>query len=191
MEIPLQFKRLLEHVLEKLIYRMEPSFQEYMFNNEIKDYDEAPDITEREYNMGRSLITLIKKYLDCTDLSIENVKTLKDVCFVLKENLEKIECNYMKIAGHPLAIISGKNSFQRFVVDCLCFTVKFMTQCMKKFCLEEQKVFDNVIDTLEEFFDEKNVIGCIEKAIQCTDPFGKIPDEEYSEPEADFCTSIF
>ena len=174
-----QFKRLLEHILEKAIYHIDPKLRVFGFAD---DWMYTRNLTNRELNMRHSLIKLLKKYLDAS--KVDAAKSLNGIPFVLHRNLEKILENHNKISKDPFEILCGKASYQRLVVDCLLFSAKFTNACMKKFENEMWHVFEKVINVVEEFFTEKNIVGWIEHCIQLMDPFGA-EDIESDEDDTD------
>ena len=133
---------------------------------------------DREKTMIRSVYFLLKHMFnkDPSKVDIENVKHVDDICFILKENLEKIVKIHNEALENAYEIYRGKATYQRLVLDILFYTVKFTSQCVDKYeKADKVKIFRDVVDTVEKSFHSSGIVTWIAHSIQKMDPFGKVP----------------
>ena len=169
-------------VLKKLVVRINANVQDLHINNEEIQFR---FFTEKECNMGRSLIKLVMHLYDkdSQKINVSNVKNLDDIASILNKKLETISEKYITASDDPFEILSGKTTYQRYVVDCLFFTAKLTAQCIDRFEKKKQlEIFDYLCTMMYYNFKNNYIIETLVHDIQRMEPFGIVSDAEIPFP---------
>lgn len=177
-----------QYTFRDFIHHINDKSNECMFIDPA-NHQNDPDITDREWNMKCTVYKLLKESYkkDPSPVKLEKIQDINDIGPLLQENLSRILQGILHALDDPWDVLAGKSSYQRLVLECFLFAAKLASQYMDAFPYEMDKIFDEVIRLLEEFFESQNVFHWVQHCGHVLEPFGKLESNEPSSDEDFLC----
>lgn len=178
-KVSLNMQYIFQSLLRESIY-----FANNVPNCPLPNYHEMNDVEKNMYcTLCRMLARFFRKYPEKLNISSGNVNNLSDIYPVLKHLLHKgIKFGELHILRRELSLEGILPlPYQCFVLQCLIVAGKFTVKCINLFINDDEEIFNNVLNTLLDFFKERNIITWILHISQVMHPFGTVGHVEQQE----------
>lgn len=161
-----------QSLLEESIY-----LANNVVNHPLPDYNVMNDVERHMHcTLSSMLERFFRKYPEKLNFSSDNINNLIDIYPVLKQRLnERIILGESYILRRELAsAFILPMPYQCFVLESLILAGKCAVKCMNKFRNDDLEIFNNVLNTLIDFFKESNITSWILHISQVMHPFGTV-----------------